>query len=414
MEILKYRKDINSPWQDIAAIVGPMGPQGEPGKDGANGIDGKDGLDGKDGYTPVKGVDYFDGEPGKDGKDGQDGYTPIKGVDYFDGKDGEPGPAGKDGEPGEKGEKGDKGEDGVTIVEELPTPSKSITGDIYKYDGKYYVAVESTIWKPIEDGDRIGTKDIWFDISYLEVDRMVKEGIDVGGTIFSSGTLQVGNQAGECYIMYSGNTPRLYFTCYYTSLMGSDGVQSYGASVWGGTENVSSTGDFYGYNFDNCFNNLKVDETHPLAPYVKLPFTSYVWKEVYTGDVAKITIGNVITGEPGTNADVVNAGDEYTAVLNFVIPKGEKGDTGEQGPQGIQGEQGIQGIPGEKGEQGEPGTPGKDGIDGTNGTNGVDGKDGKDGADYILTEADKEEIAAIVLAQMPEGSILPESEEVSF
>jgi hypothetical protein len=97
--------------------------------------------------------------------------------------------------------------------------------------------------------------------------------------------------------------------------------------------------------------------------------------------------------------------NQNKAVLNFVIPKGDKGDKGDRGEQGIQGIQGEQGIPGEKGEQGEPGTPG---------TNGTDGKDGKDGADYILTEADKEEIAAIVLAQMPEGSILPESEEVSF
>lgn len=37
------------------------------------------GTDGQDGYTPQKNVDYFDGE---------DGYTPVKGVDYFDGKDG--------------------------------------------------------------------------------------------------------------------------------------------------------------------------------------------------------------------------------------------------------------------------------------------------------------------------------------
>lgn len=37
---------------------------------------GADGKDGKDGKTPVKGVDYVDG---------QDGYTPVKGVDYDDG-----------------------------------------------------------------------------------------------------------------------------------------------------------------------------------------------------------------------------------------------------------------------------------------------------------------------------------------
>lgn len=45
MEVLKYRKDANSAWQDVVAIVGP---QGEAGKDGAQGPAGKDGVDGKD------------------------------------------------------------------------------------------------------------------------------------------------------------------------------------------------------------------------------------------------------------------------------------------------------------------------------------------------------------------------------
>ena len=62
MEILKYRKDANSPWVEIAALVGAPGKDGEPGKDGANGTNGKDGANGKDGVdgkTPVKGTDYY-------------------------------------------------------------------------------------------------------------------------------------------------------------------------------------------------------------------------------------------------------------------------------------------------------------------------------------------------------------------
>ena len=53
----------------------------------------------------------------------------------------------------------------------------------------------------------------------------------------------------------------------------------------------------------------------------------------------------------------------------FKGDKGDKGDRGEQGVQGLQGEQGIQGIQGEKGDKGES---------------------------YILTDADKQEIADIV------------------
>ena len=54
-------------------------------------------------------------------------------------------------------------------------------------------------------------------------------------------------------------------------------------------------------------------------------------------------------------------------------PIGPQGEQGPQGPQGIQGEQGPQGIQGPIGPQGEP------------------------GQNYILTEADKSEIAGMVV-----------------
>lgn len=63
------------------------------------------------------------------------------------------------------------------------------------------------------------------------------------------------------------------------------------------------------------------------------------------------------------------------------------GPQGEQGPQGEPGKDGAQGIQGETGPQGPQGEPGKDGADGA---------PGKDGQDYILTEADKQEIADLV------------------
>ena len=61
--------------------------------------------------------------------------------------------------------------------------------------------------------------------------------------------------------------------------------------------------------------------------------------------------------------------------------------------------------------QGEPGKDGytpQKGVDYFDGENGKDGQNGKDGEDYILTEADKQEIASLVLAE------LPDSEEVSY
>lgn len=81
MEILKYRKDANSPWQDVVALVGP---QGEPGKDGSfeelteeqkeslRGPQGEPGKDGAQGPKGDKGDTGAQGPAGADGKDGSD------------------------------------------------------------------------------------------------------------------------------------------------------------------------------------------------------------------------------------------------------------------------------------------------------------------------------------------------------
>lgn len=55
------------------------------------------------------------------------------------------------------------------------------------------------------------------------------------------------------------------------------------------------------------------------------------------GMAATISVGIVSTGEPGTQASVTNAGTDSTAVLNFVIPRGEKGATGEAGHTPVKG-----------------------------------------------------------------------------
>ena len=47
------------------------------------------------------------------------------------------------------------------------------------------------------------------------------------------------------------------------------------------------------------------------------------------GAAATVTVGTVTTGEPGTDAAVTNTGTANAAVLDFVIPKGEKGDPGD-------------------------------------------------------------------------------------
>jgi microcystin-dependent protein len=58
------------------------------------------------------------------------------------------------------------------------------------------------------------------------------------------------------------------------------------------------------------------------------------------GDAATVDVGTTTTGEPGTNANVVNVGTTSAAILDFTIPRGDKGEKGIQGPQGVAGEDG--------------------------------------------------------------------------
>lgn len=73
--------------------------------------------------------------------------------------------------------------------------------------------------------------------------------------------------------------------------------------------------------------------------------------------------------------------------------KGEKGDPGAPGQPGEKGDKGDTGPEGPQGEKGEPGEKG------------ADGQPGADGKDYVLTEADKQEIAELTapLVDVPSG-----------
>ena len=71
-------------------------------------------------------------------------------------------------------------------------------------------------------------------------------------------------------------------------------------------------------------------------------------------------------------------------------PQGPKGEQGQTGPQGPQGEQGPIGDTGATGPQGEQG------VQGPQGPQGEQGPKGDTGDSYILTQADKAEIAGMV------------------
>ncbi len=50
------------------------------------------------------------------------------------------------------------------------------------------------------------------------------------------------------------------------------------------------------------------------------------------GTAASVAVGDVVTGAPGSEADVENTGTSSAAVLKFTIPRGDKGEQGDTGP----------------------------------------------------------------------------------
>lgn len=57
----------------------------------------------------------------------------------------------------------------------------------------------------------------------------------------------------------------------------------------------------------------------------------------------EVMVGDTKTGEPGTDAKVLNTGTPTNPLLNFTIPRGDKGEQGIQGPVGPKGPKGDTG-----------------------------------------------------------------------
>lgn len=128
-------------------------------------------------------------------------------------------------------------------------------------------------------------------------------------------------------------------------------------------------------------------------------------KQGIQGEAATIAIGQVLTGEPGTNASVENVGTANAAILNITIPRGNPGTDGTNGTDGADGAAATiqigEVVTGESGTQasventgtenaailkftiprGATGTPGANGQDGAPG---ADGKDGTNGLDALV------------------------------
>lgn len=102
--------------------------------------------------------------------------------------------------------------------------------------------------------------------------------------------------------------------------------------------------------------------------------------------------------------DTLDAAKEQTeqlsTLINTIETKLANGEfNGKDGKDGVDGKDGKDGAVGPEGPQGPAGKDGQNGQDGKDGAQGPAGPAGKDGEDYVLTEADKQEIAGIVSSE---------------
>ena len=133
---------------------------------------------------------------------------------------------------------------------------------------------------------------------------------------------------------------------------------------------------------------------------VKILPTGYTERVSATEDPSIDVYSSLLSRMNAIDKDIVS---QVNVALTEAKESGDfKGDTGEPGPigpQGIQGERGETGETGprgEKGDKGDTGLQGPQGIQGVQGERGPKGDKGDPGDDYILTVADKAEIAGMI------------------
>lgn len=142
---------------------------------------------------------------------------------------------------------------------------------------------------------------------------------------------------------------------------------------------------------------------------VEVDLTGYVTEEDMAAALETIELTPGPQGPIGETGPAGKDGrDGYTPVKGVDYFDGAPGKDGKDGTNGKDGKDGTNGkdgytpikgvdyFDGEPGPEGKPGEPGMTGETGPAGPQGPEGPAGKDGKDYVLTDADKQEIAGMV------------------
>lgn len=162
---------------------------------------------------------------------------------------------------------------------------------------------------------------------------------------------------------------------------------------------------------------------------MQIVYTTDIFKNAVSQMQPTIEVGNVTEGD---EVSVVNSGTATNVVLDFTLAKGTPGPAGETGPAGPPGAEGVSVQHGEFFEEGikliidldenYPASGGGEGggltpadvekitadyieahKDELKGDRGPKGEQGNDGSDYVITTADYDAIADVVIRRLPQA-----------
>ena len=293
----------------------------------------------------------------------------------FDGKDGKDG---KDGEKGEKGDKGDPGEQGVQGIQGAQGPQ----------------GIQGVQGEKGEKGDGFTVAKTYSSISAMNA-GFATDGVPLNALVLiNTGNVDNVDNA-KLYIKRESGYS------YLTDLSGAQGIQGpAGPQGATGPQGPQGTTGPQGIQGAAGVGISKVEKTSSTGKVDTYTIT------LTNGAVHYFTVTNGTDGSPGTSVTVTkvvqSSEDGGVNTVTFSngqtinIKNGSKGTTGATGAQGAAGATGPQGPQGPEGEKGDTGAIGPIGPQGPKGDTGATGPQGPAGTDYVLTDADKSDIAALV------------------
>ena len=252
------------------------------------------------------------------------------------GPQGPAGPQGLTGPQGPKGDTGDTGADGVSIVDtdvDVNGNLRVTLSNLTVLDAGYVVGPQGPQGIQGSQGQTGAAGADGISVTTAEVDLQGNLQVTLSDSTTINAGYVVGPQGPQGLKGDKGDTGE-------TGPMGPQGIQGLtgpmGPQGPQGEQGIQGEQGPVGPQGEQGIQGL----TGPMGPQGPKGDTGDTGPQGPAGAdglAATITVGNVVTGAPGSNATVTNTGTTSAAVFNFAIPQGIQGPMGPQGPAGADG-----------------------------------------------------------------------------